>query len=183
MNRMKVYTKKGDTGETSLYGGARIPKDHIQIEAYGTVDELNAQLGVVMAYMDDEQELDFWLKIQSRLFDIGAILASDGRKKGLFLPEIKEEHVEEMERKIDIIEEGLEPLKYFILPSGHMAIAQCHVARTVCRRAERAVVRLSHENAVSPILIKYLNRLSDLLFVMAREFGRKFEVQELKWIP
>lgn len=180
---MKVYTKKGDGGETSLYGGARIPKDHIQIEAYGTVDELNAQLGVLMAYMDDASEVAFWQKIQSRLFDIGAILASDGRKKGLFLPEIKEEHIEEMEQKIDAIEEGLEPLKYFILPSGHIAVAQCHVARTVCRRAERAVVRFSHENTVQPVLIKYLNRLSDLLFVMARQFGKNFEVQELKWIP
>lgn len=180
---MKVYTKKGDSGETSLYGGARIPKDHIQIEAYGTVDELNSHLGVLMAYLDSELEIDFWQKVQSRLFDIGAILASDGRKKGLFLPEIKEVHVEEMEKMIDEIEEGLEPLKYFILPSGHLSVAQCHVARTVCRRAERAVVRLSHENTVNPILIKYLNRLSDLLFVMAREFGKRFEVQELKWIP
>lgn len=180
---MKVYTKKGDGGETSLYGGTRLPKDHIQIEAYGTVDELNSQLGLMMAYVDDVKEMEFWQKVQSRLFDIGAILASDGRKKGLFLPEIKEDHVEEMERKIDEIEEGLEPLKYFILPSGHMSIAQCHVARTVCRRAERAVVRLSHENEVNPILVKYLNRLSDLLFVRAREFGRKFDVQELKWIP
>lgn len=180
---MKVYTKQGDGGETSLYGGTRIPKDHIQIEAYGTVDELNSHLGVLMAYLDDVGEMEFWQKIQSRLFDIGAILASDGRKKGLFLPEIKEEHIEEMELKIDAIEEGLEPLKYFILPSGHIAVAQCHVARTVCRRAERAVVRLSHENAVDSILVKYLNRLSDLLFVMARQFGKKFDVQELKWIP
>lgn len=180
---MKVYTKKGDGGETSLYGGARIPKDHIRIEAYGTVDELNSYIGVVMAYLTDAEEITFWQGIQSRLFDIGAILASDGRKKGLFLPEIKEAHIEEMEKAIDAMEEKLEPLKYFILPSGHISVAHCHVARTVCRRAERAVVRLSHEDPVAPVLVKYLNRLSDLLFVMARDLGRKFDVEELKWIP
>lgn len=180
---MKVYTKKGDSGETSLYGGSRIPKDHIRIEAYGTVDELNSYIGIVMAYLTEADEIIFWQGVQSRLFDIGAILASDGRKKGLFLPEIQESHIEEMEKAIDAIEEKLEPLKYFILPSGHISVAHCHVARTVCRRAERAIVRLSHEDTVPVILVKYLNRLSDLLFVMARDLGRKFDVEELKWIP
>lgn len=180
---MKVYTKKGDDGTTSLYGGTRVTKDHLRIEAYGTVDELNSLIGVVIAYLDNKKELDFWQGIQSRLFDIGAILATDGQKKGLFLPEIKEVHIEEMEKAIDSIEENLEPLKHFILPSGHISVAQCHVARTVCRRAERAVVRLSHEDIVSDVIVKYLNRLSDLLFVMSREFGRRFDVVELKWIP
>ncbi|HUH72869.1 MAG TPA: cob(I)yrinic acid a,c-diamide adenosyltransferase [Chitinophagales bacterium] len=180
---MKVYTKKGDDGTTSLYGGTRVNKDHLRIEAYGTVDELNSVIGIVMSYLDNKAEIDFWQGVQSRLFDIGAILATDGRKKGLFLPEIKEVHIEEMEKMIDGIEENLEPLKYFILPSGHISVAQCHVARTVCRRAERAVVRLSHEDTVSDVVVKYLNRLSDLLFVMSREFGRRFDVVELKWIP
>lgn len=180
---MKVYTKKGDDGTTSLYGGTRVQKDHLRIEAYGTVDELNSLIGVVMTYLDNKVDVDFWQGIQSRLFDIGAILASDGKKKGLFLPDIKETHIEEMEKKIDKIEENLEPLKHFILPSGHISVAQCHVARTVCRRAERAVVRLSHVDLVSDVIVKYLNRLSDLLFVMSREFGKKFDVEELKWIP
>ena len=180
---MKVYTKKGDDGTTSLYGGTRVGKDHLRIEAYGTVDELNSCLGVVMAYLDNKVDVDFWQGVQSRLFDIGAILASDGRKEALFLPEIKESHIEELEKLIDNLEVNLEPLKYFILPSGHISVAQCHVARTVCRRAERAVVRLSHEEVVTEMIIKYLNRLSDLLFVMSREFGRKFDVEELKWIP
>lgn len=180
---MKVYTKKGDDGTTSLYGGTRVQKDHLRIEAYGTVDELNSLIGVVMTYLDNKADVGFWQGIQSRLFDIGAILASDGKKKGLFLPEIKETHIEEMEKEIDKIEENLEPLKHFILPSGHISVAQCHVARTVCRRAERAVVRLSHVDPVSDVIVKYLNRLSDLLFVMSREFGKKFDVEELKWIP
>jgi cob(I)alamin adenosyltransferase len=180
---MKVYTKKGDDGTTSLYGGTRVQKDHRRIEAYGTVDELNSFIGVVMAYLDNKVDVDFWQGIQSRLFDIGAILATDGKKKGLFLPEIKETHIEEMEIAIDRMEENLEPLTHFILPSGHISVAHCHVARTVCRRAERAVVSLSHDEAISELIIKYLNRLSDLLFVMSRELGRKFDVVELKWIP
>lgn len=179
---MKVYTKKGDLGETSLYGGLRVPKSHIKIDAYGTVDELNSFVGIVMSYLD-EDEFQFWQGVQSRLFDIGAILASDGRKEKIFLPEIKEEHVTELEQVIDKIEETLEPLKHFILPSGHRAVSDCHVARTVCRRAERKVVSLAQEEEVNPLLIKYLNRLSDLLFVLSRKIGNKFDVEEVKWIP
>lgn len=180
---MKVYTKKGDGGQTSLYGGTRVSKSHIRIEAYGTVDELNSCVGVVMTYLEEQEEIAFWQGIQSRLFDIGAILATDGHKKSLFLPEVKEEHIEEMESKIDVLEQNLEPLKHFILPSGHISVAQCHVARTVCRRAERAVVALGLEEDLPQVLVKYLNRLSDLLFVMSRELGRRFDVKELKWIP
>ncbi|HZH68137.1 MAG TPA: cob(I)yrinic acid a,c-diamide adenosyltransferase [Chitinophagales bacterium] len=179
---MKVYTKKGDGGETSLYGGLRVPKDHIKIDSYGTVDELNSFIGIVMTYLEDE-EFIFWQGIQSRLFDIGSILASDGRKEKIFLPELKEEHIDELEHEIDKIEEQLEPLKHFILPSGHLAVSNCHVARAVCRRAERLVVGLSHVEPVNPLIIKYLNRLSDLLFVLSREFGRRFDVSEVKWIP
>ena len=180
---MKIYTKSGDQGETSLYGGMRVHKDHIRIEAYGTVDELNAHVGVMMSYLKNQEEITFWQGVQSRLFDIGALLAFDGRKKTLHLPDIAEIQVVDLENKIDELNAGLEPIKNFILPSGQLSVAQCHVARTVCRRAERAVVKLSHTEEINPLLQKYLNRLSDLLFVMARELGKRFDAVELKWIP
>ncbi len=179
---MKIYTKRGDKGETSLYGGTRVPKDHIRIEAYGTVDELNAHIGVCMSYMADDKEIVFWRGVQSRLFDIGANLAEDGKKPQIYLPEVNTEHLQDLEQAIDRIGANLVPLKKFILPSGHIAVSYCHVARTVCRRAERTLVRLSHEESINPILIQYLNRLSDLLFIYAREFGRRFDVEEIKWI-
>jgi len=180
---MKIYTKRGDKGETSLFGGARLPKDHLRIEAYGTVDELNSCLGVVMAYIEEASTLLFLQEIQSRLFDMGAILAADPSKKNLHIPELKDSYIEAMEHAIDRMNEQLPELKYFILPSGHIAVAHCHVARTVCRRAERAVVRLSHEEEVPEIVVRYLNRLSDYLFVMSRYLGSKFDVEEVKWIP
>ena len=179
---MKIYTRKGDGGETSLFGGTRLPKDHIRIEAYGNVDELNSCIGVVMSFVTPE-DWTFLQDIQSRLFDLGAILAADPSKDNLFIPEIKESQVELLEKAIDKMNESLPELKHFILPSGHIAVAHCHVARTVCRRAERGVVRLSHEETVNPIVIHYLNRLSDYLFVLSRYLGKQFEVEEIRWIP
>jgi cob(I)alamin adenosyltransferase len=180
---MKIYTRKGDKGQTSLFGGTRLPKAHIRIEAYGTVDELNSQLGVVMGYIEDAELLIYLQGIQSRLFDIGAILAADPSKDNLFLPELKDDVIEEMEAAIDRMNEELPELKHFILPSGNVILAQCHVARTVCRRAERAVVRLAEVESVPEIIIRYLNRLSDYLFVLARYLGKQFDVPEVKWIP
>lgn len=179
---MKIYTRKGDGGETSLFGGTRLPKDHIRIEAYGNVDELNSCIGVVMSFVKPK-DWAFLQDIQSRLFDLGAILAADPTKDNLYIPEIKESQVELLEQAIDKMNEELPELKHFILPSGHIAVAHCHVARTVCRRAERGVVRLSHEETVNPIVIHYLNRLSDYLFVLSRYLGKQFEVKEIRWIP
>lgn len=180
---MKIYTRKGDKGRTSLFGGTRLPKAHIRIEAYGTVDELNAQIGVVMGYLTDASLLLYLQDIQSRLFDLGAILAADPTKDNLFLPEVKPETVDVMEKAIDQMNESLPELKHFILPSGNVIMAQCHVARTVCRRAERAVVRLAEQEDVPEIVVMYLNRLSDYLFVLARYIGKQFDIPEVKWIP
>lgn len=180
---MKIYTKKGDKGRTSLFGGKRLPKDHIRIEAYGTVDELNSHLGVVMSYITDDTLQEFLKSIQSRLFDVGAILAADPSKEHPYLPEIKAQIITELEEAIDAMNADLPELKHFILPSGHAIVAVCHVARTVCRRAERAVVRLAHEEFVPEVILAYLNRLSDYLFVLARYLGSKFDIPEVRWIP
>lgn len=180
---MKIYTKRGDKGETSLFGGMRLPKDHNRIEAYGTVDELNSHIGVVMAYIQEPQLLNFLLDIQSRLFDMGAILAADPTKDNLYLPELKPQSIDQLEASIDEMNLDLPELKHFIMPSGHAIVAACHVARTVCRRAERAVVRLAHDEMVPEIVIIYLNRLSDYLFVLSRYLGNKFDVAEVRWIP
>lgn len=179
---MKIYTKKGDLGETSLFGGERVRKDHHRIEAYGTVDELNSVIGLVISF-DSNSVLVVKLKvIQHDLFVIGADLATPETKKSHVL-RIKDENVTNLENWIDELEESLEPLTAFILPSGTPAASQLHIARTVCRRAERNVLRaMDHEN-LNPIVIKYLNRLSDLLFVMSRFENKQNNSQETCWIP
>ena len=156
---MKIYTKTGDDGTTALYGGMRLSKADLRIEAYGTVDELNSHLGI----------------------DIGTHLAAEPGKKNLILPEINESNILTLETYIDKMNEDLEELKYFILPSGNFAIGHCHVARTVCRRAERCIVRLSENDIIEPILSKYLNRLSDFLFVLARKFAKDAALPEIIW--
>lgn len=178
---MKIYTKTGDDGTTALYGGKRLSKADLRIESYGTVDELNAHLGVVLSYIEENEFTALIVNIQSRLFDIGTHLAAEPGKKNLILPEINESNIEILETFIDKMNDDLEELKYFILPSGSFAIAQCHVARTVCRRAERCVVRLSEVEKVEPILPKYLNRLSDFLFVLARKFAKDAGIAEIIW--
>jgi len=176
----RIYTKTGDAGETALFGGRRLPKSHLRIEAYGTVDELNSYLGLVRDCTEDD-ELRLLLKdIQERLFSLGACLATDPAKNttpsGLHLFD-----VEILEKQIDAMEAGLPPLKNFILPGGHTTVSFCHIARCVCRRAERLVVALNLTEPVDPILIKYLNRLSDYLFVLARLFSKKLGAAEVIW--
>jgi cob(I)alamin adenosyltransferase len=180
---MKIYTRKGDQGETSLFGGARLPKDHIRIEAYGTVDELNSHVGVVMGFLSDADLLRYLQEVQSRLFDVGAILASDPSKENDYIPKLKQVSIDVLEQAIDDMNTTLPELKHFILPSGHAIVAACHVARTVCRRAERAIVRLAHDEMVPELVLVYLNRLSDYLFVLARYLGSKFDVPEVRWTP
>ncbi len=178
---MKIYTKTGDDGTTALYGGMRLSKADIRIEAYGTVDELNSHLGIVLSFIEEKEYSELLISIQSRLFDIGTHLAAEPGKKNLILPEINESNILTLETYIDKMNEDLEELKYFILPSGNFAIGHCHVARTVCRRAERCIVRLSENDIIEPILSKYLNRLSDFLFVLARKFAKDAALPEIIW--
>ncbi|HPH87525.1 MAG TPA: cob(I)yrinic acid a,c-diamide adenosyltransferase [Chitinophagales bacterium] len=178
---MKIYTKTGDTGTTALYGGLRLSKSELRIEAYGTVDELNSFLGLVATHLEEKEYSDLLQNIQSRLFDIGTHLAAEPGKKNLILPEIPEAAIALLEQYIDKMNEVLPELKFFILPGGNQAAAVCHVARTVCRRAERAVVRLSEIDETQPILIQYLNRLSDFLFVLARKFSHDAGKPEIVW--
>lgn len=178
----KIYTKTGDTGETSLFGGKRLPKDDIRIEAYGTVDELNAYIGLLRDHLKMAAVTAVLEEVQTCLFTIGSNLANDPTKN-LAVPKIKEADIALLERTIDEMETELEPLKNFILPGGHVLASHAHVARTICRRAERRVITLNRENPVDPILIRYLNRLSDYLFVLARKFTGLFNVQEIVWNP
>jgi cob(I)alamin adenosyltransferase len=179
----KIYTKTGDKGQTSLWGGARVAKHHIRIESYGTVDELNSYLGVVASFMQTAENQQFIYNIQSRLFTIGAILATQPDKKNLQTPDLHTEDISALETAIDQMESELEPLKNFILPSGHLAVSHCHVARCICRRAERLVVGLeeAENQPIEPLVLQYLNRLSDYLFVLARKMAKDLQVTEVIW--
>ena len=176
----KIYTKKGDKGTTSLFGGKRLPKDHIRIEAYGTVDELNVYIGLIRDVVGNETIREVLKTIQDRLFTIGANLASDPSKKRT-TPDIQESDITILESEIDRMEEKLPRLKNFILPGGHTSVSFCHLGRVVCRRAERLVVALNEVEPVEGILIRYLNRLSDYLFVLARKIGQEVGAEEVTW--
>jgi len=178
---MKIYTKTGDEGMTSLYGGTRLPKNHIRIEAYGTVDELNAWIGLVRDKLDLVQA-PVLQQVQDRLFNLGAHLAS-APNKDMPLPDITSEDALSLEKEIDEMNVHLKPLNYFILPGGHPEISEIQVARTVCRRAERRVMALHLKEPVDPGILIYLNRLSDYLFVLSRWKAHQLGVEEIKWIP
>lgn len=178
---MKIYTKKGDLGMTSLFGGKKLSKSDIRIKAYGTIDELNSNLGIVLTLSKDESVNNEILRIQKILFDIGSILATNPDKPDLIIPLDKEE-VNILEKSIDKMEGDLEPLKNFILPSGSQLIAHTHISRTICRRAERRIVAIDEKNnAVFITLIQYINRLSDYLFVLARKFAKDNNIKENIW--
>ncbi len=185
---MKIYTKTGDKGTTALIGGTRVPKHDIRIEAYGTVDELNSFTGLLRDKIDDKEIRDFLIKIQNELFNLGALLALDPEKKKLpnnknriELPPITAQSVQALEKEIDRMNEALPPMTHFILPGGHESVSVCHICRTVARRAERRTTALSEVSEVDPILIQYLNRLSDYLFVLARKLSKDLEIEEIKW--
>ena len=180
---MKIYTKTGDAGETSLYGGKRVRKSELRIDAYGTVDELNSYIGLLRDYTINEPYVQELIRIQDRLFTIGAILAADPAKPGLKLPRLIDNDVMSLENGIDVMEAKLEPMKFFILPGGHKEVSFCHIARCVCRRAERIVTTLAETENVNPLVIVYLNRLSDYLFVLSRAMGKVVGAIELPWIP
>lgn len=179
----KIYTKQGDKGQTSLLGGSKVPKYHERIEAYGTLDELNSFIGLTRDYSEDENTRQYLKKIQDEVFAIEAHLASETREASGFLPEIKDSVIAEMEKEIDRMEQSLPELKNFILPGGHPAVSYCHVARTICRRAERTVIKLAETIEVKAVIIQYLNRLSDYFFVLARYLGNYFGAEEIVWKP
>ena len=176
----KIYTKTGDAGQTGLFGGKRLSKGHLRIDAYGTVDELNSYLGLIRDSLQDESIRALLKQVQDRLFTIGSNLASDP-EKDLITPDIFESDISTLEEQMDKMNGQLPPLKNFILPGGHTIVSFCHIARCVCRRAERRVVSLAQIEKVDEIIIRYLNRLSDFLFVLARSLAQVFEVKEVVW--
>ena len=187
---MKVYTKTGDTGTTALFGGTRVPKDHARIESYGTVDELNSYIGLIRDQEINQHFKDILIEIQDRLFTVGAILATPPEKEVLKNGQkrlqnlgIIESDIELLGKEIDSMEDSLPQMTHFVLPGGHTTVSYCHIARCVCRRAERLAVHLSHNEPVADIAIKYLNRLSDYLFVLARKLSKELNADEVKWIP
>ena len=180
---MKIYTRKGDKGTTQLIGGLRVPKHHIRIEAYGTVDELNAHIGMLRDQEASAPYREELIKIQNLLFTIGSLLAEQQGGSGMKLPELKEEDVEGLENLIDQMEEGLPEMKSFVLPGGHPTVSITHIARCVCRRAERAVSYLDEREQINGLIIKYLNRLSDMLFMMSRRISHDVGAEEIPWKP
>lgn len=178
----KIYTRTGDQGETSLFGGKRLSKSNVRIEAYGTVDELNSWIGVLRDLTESAPTKDFLKAIQDRLFTLGSNLASDPEKE-MITPDIFEQDVEALELAMDNMNEELPALKNFILPGGHTTVSFCHVARCVCRRAEHAVVALALHEPVEERIIRYLNRLSDYLFVLARYLALQLHTPEVIWNP
>lgn len=180
---MKIYTKKGDTGTTQLIGGTRVPKHHIRIEAYGTVDELNSWIGYLRDQLQEENSRDVLKEIQDRLFTIGSQLATDPATSRMQLPDLQESDVELLEKEMDKMNESLPEMKSFLLPGGHIANSTCHIARCVCRRTERLVTHLDESEVVEPLVTKYLNRLSDYLFVLARRISVMENIAEVPWKP
>jgi cob(I)alamin adenosyltransferase len=179
----KIYTKTGDKGQTSLIGGTRLPKHHIRIEAYGTVDELNSFIGLVRDSISEKELFDLLIEIQDRLFTIGSLLAADPEKNKMQLPQLNENDVTILEKAIDKMNEVLPEMKSFVLPGGHPTVSHCHIARCVCRRAERAALKLSENEKVDELIYKYLNRLSDYLFVLSRKLTQDFKANEIPWKP
>lgn len=180
---MKIYTKTGDAGKTSLLGGARLSKSHIRIDAYGTVDELNAYLGLLRDQPVSDEVKKKLIRVQETLFVMGALLATEPGKSFDFTPPVSENDIDFLEKSIDEMDAQLPEMKNFILPGGHITVSHCHVARCICRRAERIVVLLSENDDVDERIIKYLNRLSDYLFVLARKLSNETGTAEIIWAP
>lgn len=180
---LKIYTKTGDKGQTSLIGGTRVPKHHIRIESYGTVDELNSWIGLIRDQEIETHHKEILVEIQDRLFTIGASLASDPEKSKMKIPDLKEEDISLLEKEIDAMNDVLPEMRSFVLPGGNTIVSYCHIARCVCRRAERNAIHLSEKNFVAELVIKYLNRLSDYLFVLSRKLTQDLKATEMPWKP
>jgi cob(I)alamin adenosyltransferase len=179
----KIYTKTGDQGQTGLFGGARVSKDHLRIEAYGTLDELNAFLGLLRDHCSLTAQREILYEVQNRLFSIGGMLATDPSKDNLYAQtlDLYPADLAVLEQAIDALDAQLPPLKNFILPGGHPTVSYAHLARCVCRRAERCLVSLHAQEAVDPLMLSYLNRLSDYLFVLGRALAQDLGVEEVIW--
>lgn len=187
---MKIYTKTGDKGLTALFGGTRVPKHHLRIESYGTIDELNSYLGLIRDQDIDTQNKEGIITLQKTLFILGAMLATDPKKDilkngkaRLDISKISNDDILSLEYEIDSMNESLAPMTHFIIPGGHQTVSFCHIARSVCRRAERLIVALNDLDPIDPLVLAYLNRLSDYLFVLARKLAYDLHASEIKWIP
>jgi len=180
---LKIYTKTGDKGQTSLLGGTRVPKNHIRIEAYGTVDEFNSWIGLLRDSITDEHIKAILIDTQDRLFTIGSSLASDPVKSKVKIPHLREEDISLLEKEIDAMDSVLPEMKSFVLPGGHETVSRCHIARCVCRRAERRIIHLAENEQVDEIIIRYFNRLSDYLFMLSRKLAQDLKANEVPWKP
>jgi cob(I)alamin adenosyltransferase len=180
---MKIYTKTGDAGTTSLFGGKRVSKADLRIDTYGTVDELNSWIGVVRDQPVNEKRKDILIEIQDRLFTIGSILATEPENTKVKIPSLVETDITFLEKEIDSMDSELPPMRSFVLPGGNQSVSFCHVTRTVCRRAERLTIALNSQEQVDALVIKYLNRLSDYLFVLARKMALELNVEDTPWKP
>jgi cob(I)alamin adenosyltransferase len=179
----RIYTKKGDTGTTQLIGGTRVPKHHQRIEAYGTIDELNSWIGVVRDHLTHTHHRDVLKEVQDRLFTVGSHLATEPGKGKMKLPDLNDSDVSLLEHEMDAMTASLPEMKYFVLPGGHHANSFAHIARCVCRRAERLVTHLNESEPVDSLILIYLNRLSDYLFVLSRQITHDFDAEEIPWKP
>ena len=186
---MKIYTKTGDKGTTALFGGTRVPKHHIRIESYGTIDELNSHIGLIRDQAIDPIHKKVLMEIQDRLFTVGAILATDPEKTTLKngkdrlnIPKISESDIKLLEDNMDNMNAALPPMTNFVLPGGHQTVSFCHIARTVCRRAERLASHLNDMEPFQPETLMYINRLSDYLFVLVRKLSHELQAEQIKWI-
>lgn len=180
---MKIYTKTGDAGTTALLGGTRVGKSHLRLEAYGTLDELNSWMGLLRDFTVNQNRSTFLKEVQDMLFTLGSHLATAPGKQVRHLPSYTAEDITALEMGIDEMEEGLPQLKNFILPGGHPEVSQCHIARCVCRRAERLAVALHEQEPLDPAILMYLNRLSDYLFTLARRMSHELGAAEVAWQP
>lgn len=181
---MKIYTRKGDTGSTGLLGGARVPKHHLRIEAYGTVDELNSWIGLLRDRAETAAYKELLMSIQDRLFTLGSLLAVDPAHEGkMQLPRLHQEDVDVLEAAMDAMDGQLPEMRNFVLPGGHPTVSECHIARCVCRRAERAVTALHEHEPLADLVLQYLNRLSDYLFVLSRMLAQEIGAEEFPWKP
>ncbi len=180
---MKVYTKKGDSGTTQLIGGTRVSKSTLRIEAYGTIDELNSYVGLIRDQNIDSLYKTQLIEIQDRLFTIGSSLAADPEKSSMKIPDLHESDVEFLENAMDEMDKELPEMKFFVLPGGHTTVSFCHIARCICRRGERVIVDLHATEYVNEIICKYINRLSDYLFVLSRKITKDLNVEEQPWKP
>ncbi|OBX25953.1 cob(I)alamin adenosyltransferase [Gelidibacter algens] len=187
---MKIYTKTGDKGTTALFGGTRVPKHHIRIDSYGTVDELNSHIGLIRDQNINQHYKEILMVIQDRLFTVGAILATDPEKatlkngkQRLNIPKISSQDIELLEHEIDSMNDALPEMTHFVLPGGHQTVSFCHIARCVCRRAERLATALNDLEPFQPESLVYLNRLSDYIFVLARKLSHELKAEEIQWIP